>query len=63
MPAYERVDNGEVVETVITVDGSTEDTRLGVAALEGTGGWRQAEPEPPPAPAAEPESEPEPDGD
>lgn len=40
MATYERVDeDGRVVERVTTPDGSYEDTRLGVAALEGVGGW------------------------
>lgn len=40
MPVYERVVDGEVAERVQTVDGSHEDTRLGVAVLEQKGGWR-----------------------
>lgn len=41
MPTYERVDeDGDVVERVGVVDGSYEDTRLGLAALEDRDGWR-----------------------
>lgn len=40
MPVYERLVDGEVAERVQTVDGSHEDTRLGVAVLEQKGGWR-----------------------
>lgn len=40
MPMYERLVDGEVAERVQTVDGSHEDTRLGVAVLEHKGGWR-----------------------
>lgn len=40
MGVYERVDaDGQVVETVYAPDGSFEDTRLGVAVLEGSNGW------------------------
>jgi hypothetical protein len=52
MPAYEHVVNGVVTERVTTVDGSPEDTRIGVAALDrvpGADGWRLAgtvDPEP-----------------
>lgn len=53
MAVYERLEGGEVVERVTTVDGSHEDTRIGVAALEGDGGWRAAgQPVPPPAASA-----------
>lgn len=66
MPLYERVDAlGEVVERVQTIDGSTHDTELGVAVIDGTGGWRLActvpEPEPQPAEAAEPDPAPDTD--
>ncbi|MFB4294796.1 hypothetical protein ACBI99_44705 [Nonomuraea sp. ATR24] len=45
MGRYERVDeHGQVVERVHVLNGTYEDTRLGVAALEETGGWRVAEP-------------------
>lgn len=38
MATYERVnERGQVVERVYAPDGTFEDTRLGVAALEGTG--------------------------
>lgn len=41
MGAYERVDrDGNVVERVVTVDNSHEDNRLGLAAMNGTSGWR-----------------------
>lgn len=46
MTTYERVDDGQVVERVTPKPGGYEDTRLGVAALEGTGGWRVADQEP-----------------
>lgn len=46
-PVYERVDErGEVVERVQPLAGDFEDTRLGVAVLDGTGGWRLADAEP-----------------
>jgi hypothetical protein len=45
MPRYEQVTDGEVTERVSVTDGSFEDTRLGLAVLEGTGGWRLAEDE------------------
>lgn len=40
MPTFERVEDGKVVERVITVHNSNEDNRLGVAAVDGEGGWR-----------------------
>lgn len=44
MPTYERLDDaGDVVERIGAPTGSFEDTRLGVAVLEGRGGWRLAE--------------------
>jgi len=43
MPTYERVQDGAVVERVITSDGTHEDTRIGCLALDGAGGWRQAD--------------------
>lgn len=50
MPIYERVGvGGRVVERVTVSDGSYEDTRLGVAVLEETGGWRAVPPQDPPA--------------
>lgn len=57
MPSYEKVVDGEVVETVHTVEGSHNDTEFGVLALEGTDGWRPlADPKPGPEhPPAEPE--------
>jgi hypothetical protein len=39
---YERVVNGEVVERVTPIDGSHEDTRIGVLVLEGNSEWRLA---------------------
>lgn len=54
---YERLDEaGNVVERVQPVDGDYEDTRLGLAVLDGLSGWRLAEdaPAPEPAPPAEP---------
>lgn len=40
---YERVDDrGQVVERVQPVPDDYEDTRLGVAVIEGKGGWRIA---------------------
>lgn len=51
MPIYERRnDTGEVIERVRTVDGSLEDTRLGVAALEGRGDWVRVDETGPAAP-------------
>lgn len=42
-PVYERVDQaGQVVERVQPIAGDHEDTRLGLLALEGQGGWRVA---------------------
>lgn len=58
MPVYERLVDGEVVERVQTVEGSHEDTRLGVASLEKTGGWRLEGTEP----AAEEQGEPSTEG-
>jgi hypothetical protein len=44
MPVYERLNAaGDVVERVITSDGSHEDTRLGCLVLDGVGGWRVAD--------------------
>ncbi len=40
MTTYERVVDGEVVERVTPIDGSHEDTRLGVLVLEGSSEWR-----------------------
>jgi hypothetical protein len=37
---YERVIDGEVVERVTPIDGSHEDTRLGVLVLDGGSEWR-----------------------
>jgi hypothetical protein len=56
MAYYERVNgDGLVVERVHASDGSYEDTRLGVAVLEETGGWRAAEPPEADWPPAAPE--------
>jgi hypothetical protein len=56
MAYYERVNgDGLVVERVHASDGSYEDTRLGVAVLEETGGWRAAEPPEADWPPASPE--------
>lgn len=47
MTVYERLDDaGTVVERVAPLEGSFEDTRLGVAALECSGGWRAADSSP-----------------
>jgi hypothetical protein len=46
---YERVVDGEVVERVTPIDGSHEDTRIGVLVLEGSSEWRLAAGEPPTA--------------
>ncbi|MEV0586324.1 hypothetical protein [Nonomuraea sp. NPDC050310] len=58
MGRYERVDDaGNVVETSYAPDGTYEDTRLGLAALENANGWRVAtEPAPDddPAPSTPP---------
>lgn len=43
MPVYERLEGEDVVERVEVVDGSYEDTRIGLAVLEARGGWRKAE--------------------
>lgn len=43
MPIYERVNDGEVVERVNVVDGTFEDTRIGLAVLEERDGWRKAD--------------------
>ena len=60
MPVYERVDaHGQVVERVQTIEGSIHDTELGVAVLDGVGGWRPAGTTPP-APAETPLAAPEP---
>ncbi|MCG5220268.1 hypothetical protein [Streptosporangium sp. KLBMP 9127] len=57
MGRYERVDDeGQVLERVYAADGSYEDTRLGVAALEEKGGWRVMVQAPPDEPAEPPES-------
>jgi hypothetical protein len=57
---YERVDeNGQVVERVQPTPGDYEDTRLGVAVLDGINGWRlAAEPQPAPTPDPEPAAAP-----
>lgn len=44
MTTYERVVNGQVVERVQPVSGDLEDTRLGMAVLEGHPEWRVARP-------------------
>jgi hypothetical protein len=41
------VKNGEVVERVQPIPGDYEDTRLGLFALDGKGGWRVADEQPP----------------
>jgi hypothetical protein len=46
---YERVVNDEVVERVTPIDGSHEDTRIGVLVLEGGSEWRVVGQEPTPA--------------
>lgn len=51
---YERVVDDRVVERVQPVPGDFEDTRLGVAVLDGTGGWRIASDAPTPVGAAAP---------
>ena len=58
MTTYERVVNGEVVERVTPIDGSHEDTRIGVLVLEGGSEWRVVGQEPTPEPA-EPSPTPE----
>lgn len=51
MPVYERVDeHGQVMERVAPLAGDFEDTRLGLAVLDGAGGWRLADAEPPDKP-------------
>lgn len=64
MPVYERVDaRGQIVERVDPVPGGYEDTRLGVAALEGTNGWRVAGAEPAAEPTPAPQDPADPDAD
>ncbi|GGM76958.1 hypothetical protein GCM10012275_54540 [Longimycelium tulufanense] len=46
MPAYVHTRSGERVHTV---DNSLEDTRLGLAALEPTSGWRRLDDTPTPS--------------
>ena len=43
MNVYERVVDGQVVERVQPTPGDYEDTRLGVAILDGLNGWRLAD--------------------
>jgi hypothetical protein len=67
MSSYEHVVDGKVTERVTTVDGSDEDTRLGVAALDrapGADGWRiegtvDPEPEQPADELSTPENPPD----
>lgn len=55
MTVYERVDEaGVVVERVQPIEWSYEDTRLGLAALDGGRGWRVAGQEQPAEPDPEP---------
>lgn len=49
---YERVVGGQVVERVQPTPGDFEDTRLGVAVIDGLSGWRLADAEPPHPPSA-----------
>lgn len=44
MGTYVRRKGRRVLERVITEEGSFEDTRLGLAAMEGKGGWHVEEP-------------------
>ena len=44
MPTYERREpGGKVLERVRVLDGSLEDTRLGLAVLDGTDGWSRVD--------------------